>query len=93
MDNFLKKLQSLDESAKQKVLIGATAVIMAIVVFAWITYFNNLMIPSLQAQGVSSTVTAAPTLASSGGFWSNFTHSFTNLVHGGHQYITPSASP
>ena len=41
---FLERLQSADESVKQRWLVGSAAVIMAIVVFLWLAYFNSLII-------------------------------------------------
>jgi len=41
--NFLEQLQSLDEPMKKKVLVVSTAVIMVIVVYFWLAYFNTLI--------------------------------------------------
>jgi hypothetical protein len=40
---FLEELQSLDESAKQKILIVATIIIMIVVIYFWVAYFNNIV--------------------------------------------------
>ena len=43
MKHFLTDLQSLDDRAKFKVLIVATAVVMVVVVYFWLAYFNNII--------------------------------------------------
>lgn len=40
---FLEYLQTLPEPTKKRVLVIATAVIMALVVYFWLAYFNNLI--------------------------------------------------
>ena len=40
---FWERLQALDEPTKNKVLIVATAIIMVIVVYFWVAYFNNII--------------------------------------------------
>ena len=42
--NFLERLQSSDEVTKQRWLVGSAAVIMALVVFLWLAYFNSFVI-------------------------------------------------
>lgn len=54
---FIEKLQSLDGPAKNKVLIVATAVVMVIVIYFWLAYFNNLI------AGVSQPAPVAENLA------------------------------
>ncbi len=48
MHGFIKKLQSSDERVKRRWLIGATVVSMAIIIYVWLAYFNNLMAQSAQ---------------------------------------------
>lgn len=55
---FLEKLQSLDERTKQWILIAATAVIMIVVVYVWLAYFNSIL-----ANVASTTSEPAPALA------------------------------
>ena len=57
---FLERLQSLDESTKHKILIGATAVIMIVVVYFWLAYFNSIVV-NLSAQPVAASGGAAQT--------------------------------
>ncbi len=45
MLNFLKKLQASDEGVKQRWLIASSAILMAIVIFLWLGYFNALIQP------------------------------------------------
>ena|SRR5690348_3509077 len=40
---FLEELQSLSEPTKRKIMIVATVVIMAVVIYVWLAYFNNLL--------------------------------------------------
>jgi hypothetical protein len=40
---FLEYLQTLPDPAKKKVLITATVIIMALVIYFWLAYFNNLI--------------------------------------------------
>lgn len=39
----METLQSLSESTKRKILVGATVLIMIVVVYFWLAYFNNLI--------------------------------------------------
>lgn len=43
MSNFLEKLQSSDEGTKRRVMIIASILIMAVVIYVWLAYFNNLL--------------------------------------------------
>ena len=97
---FLKELQSLDAPAKNRVLIISTVVIMIVVLFVWLAYFNSIVIPSAAQTATStSTTTTVPVAsaqtssaqASSGqGFWKNLEGGFVNLFHGGRETIQPS---
>lgn len=40
---FFEELQSLDEPTKKKIMIVAAVVIMAMVIYVWLAYFNNLL--------------------------------------------------
>ena len=42
MAGFLEKLRSADENTKTRWIIIITSVIMVIVVYVWLAYFNNL---------------------------------------------------
>lgn len=57
--NFLEKLQSSDEATKQRWLVGSAAVIMAIVVFLWLAYFNAFVIGSRDAAPMGANPAAA----------------------------------
>ncbi len=56
---YLEQLQALDEPTKLKVLVAATAVIMIVVVYFWLAYFNNIVGEASQSASVSATVPAA----------------------------------
>ncbi|HEX4104403.1 MAG TPA: hypothetical protein VHZ04_02920 [Candidatus Paceibacterota bacterium] len=63
---FLEELQSLDEGTKQKVLIVATVVIMIVIIYFWLAYFNNIVAgvgqvaagPAVNAAPATATATA-----------------------------------
>lgn len=40
---FLERLQSSDDQTKKRWMIGSATVIIAIVIYIWIGYFNNLI--------------------------------------------------
>ena len=40
---FLEKLQSADDRTKKRWMVGSTTVVIAIVIYIWIGYFNNLI--------------------------------------------------
>ncbi len=104
--DFLKKLQSLDEPTKRKVLIVSTIVIMIVVIFVWIAYFNNIIMPSSggTATATSTQPVASAPAASGPGFWGKMKNDFSgfgegvaegfegigNAFHGGREYIKPS---
>jgi len=41
--SFLRQLQSLDEPMKTKVLVLSTVVVMVVVVYFWLGYFNSIV--------------------------------------------------
>ncbi len=41
--NFLERLQSSNETTKRKWMFATTLVIMMVVVYVWLAYFNNLV--------------------------------------------------
>ncbi len=68
MAEFLSKLQSADDATKKKWMIIGTAVIMAIVIYVWLAYFNTLFTGSPTAATAPAAVSdqrqsAAPTTA------------------------------
>lgn len=62
MNKFLEKLQNADEATKRRWMIFSTIVIMAVVVYVWAAYFNNLVAGFSQAQPTE------PPVSSAGGF-------------------------
>jgi uncharacterized membrane protein YvbJ len=42
--NFLHRLQGLDDRHKQKIMIVAAIVIMVIVIYFWLAYFNSIVV-------------------------------------------------
>jgi len=57
--SFIEELQALNEPTKRKVLIGATVVIMLIVAYLWLGYFNGLIAASSQAPVAAAQPTTA----------------------------------
>jgi ABC-type Fe3+ transport system permease subunit len=85
IQDFLVKLQSLDEPTKRKVLIGSTIVIMIVVLFVWVAYFNSIVLPSATQtdQGaVTSTAQTAPTTTTGPGFWKGIENGFSQFGKG-----------
>ncbi len=52
--NFLEKLQSTPEPVKRRWLISLTAVLMVVVIYVWLAYFNNLIIAGFSQPAVPS---------------------------------------
>jgi len=74
--NFIQRLQALDDGPKQKVLIGTSIVVMIVVIYFWLAYFNGIVAGGAgQSQAVAvnddSAVSAATTapVASGPSFW------------------------
>ena len=40
---FIEKLQAADEGRKRKWMIISTTIVMAVVIYVWLGYFNNLI--------------------------------------------------
>lgn len=64
---FLLKLRSSDERRKKRWLIGSTVVIMVIVIYVWLAYFNYLF-ADLKIAGPAPEVTPASEQSNSS-FW------------------------
>lgn len=47
--SILEKIQNLDEAAKRRLMFVVTPVIMAVVIFTWLAYFNNIVANSMYA--------------------------------------------
>lgn len=88
LKDFFVKLQALEEPAKTRVLIVATAIVMVIVIYFWLAYFNSLVAGGIPPATVAENPTAgsaaamptqaqAPSPASEGengggSIWDNF---------------------
>jgi hypothetical protein len=42
--DFLHRLQGLDETKKQKIMVVATVIIMIVVIWLWAVYFNSIVV-------------------------------------------------
>ncbi len=93
---FLEELQALDESVKRRVLTVATVVVMVVVAYVWVGYFNGLVAGSSQEQSAIVAAAQTPTGGAGDGgynFWQSIKSGWTNMentVRGpGHYTITP----
>jgi hypothetical protein len=97
---FLEELQALEEPTKTKVLVVSTAILMIIVIYFWIAYFNGIVSSGAQAtisdQDQSAAMAPALPEASQGtaspepGFWGrvgNGTAVVGDAIGGGIQWI------
>jgi len=88
---FLEYLQSLDEPTKKKVLVISTALIMIVVVYFWLAYFNNLIAGITQPQPVAAATadtTSGPSgLAYVGAEFMGAVKGFIGIFRGPHDYI------
>ena len=53
MNDFIEQLQNLDESTKTKIMVIATILIMAIIIYFWLGYFGNI-VSAVPGQAVAS---------------------------------------
>ena len=92
MGNFLEELQSLDERTKSRVLIVTTIVIMAIIIYFWLGYFNSIVSSGVQpavadanqpADTADSGQTAQPagSANSQPGFFTSMGNGMATMVH------------
>jgi cytoskeletal protein RodZ len=72
--NFLKRLQSADESTKRRWLVVLTVIIMSGVIYVWLVYFNNL-VASFSQSPPPGQAEASPTIT----FWDAAKNSLANL--------------
>jgi hypothetical protein len=84
--SWIEGLQALDERTKHKVLIAATIVIMIIVIYLWLAYFNNLVAGIGNAGATDTTgnqaVSAAPVAqpaVQNPGFFGSIGNAITSL--------------
>jgi hypothetical protein len=96
--SFLMELQSLSESAKKKVLVTATIIIMISIVYVWLGYFNGIIASTDVNSDVGATqpvVAVAPTeQPKQNSFGATIIDGFkgmgdwaVNFIHGRGQYV------
>jgi hypothetical protein len=71
--SFFEELQSLSESTKQRILVVSTIVIMIVVVYVWLGYFNGIV---AQAQSQQTQPTS-----SGNNFWQTVKDDMGNMVN------------
>lgn len=73
--NFIRKLQTSEAHIKFRWLIGSSAIVILLVVFVWLNYFNTLVQANPSASETDS--------ASQGlGFWQTFKGGLRVVSHG-----------
>jgi hypothetical protein len=97
--DFLEKLQSLDEPTKLKVLVVATGITMAVVLYFWLAYFNGLVAsvsrPTIADNNVPVPTEPVPTQNNAGpsglafvyGQFMSMLHGLGNILQAPRQYI------
>ncbi len=100
MNSFLDQLQSLDERKKTQVLVITTIVIMAIVIYFWLGYFNSIVstvsLPTVadnQGQAATNTPTTTGQTQNIPGFFqimgsglASIAHAFGNMLEAPRKY-------
>ena len=76
MEDFLKKLQTADEAHKKRILVATSIIIMVIVVYVWLMYFNNLV-----ARGTEEAAPVAATQEETPGFWGTMQRGSATLYY------------
>lgn len=88
--SFLEEMQSLEEPAKRRILIVATIVVMIVVIYIWLGYFNSIVASGSQTATIS-TQTQSASVGS--GFWNNLkteiSHSWQAVTSFGQYTIHP----
>jgi len=70
VEQFIKKLQTADEPRKRRWLVLSTAIVMVIVIFVWLRYFNSLVQPDAAA------ISPSPV-----SFWGTMGHGVVAIYH------------
>lgn len=76
LKNFLEKIQSADEGVKRRWMIISTVVIMAVVIYVWLGYFNNLI------ASFNRPLAEVPSEGAGFSFWSSLKSSAALLYNG-----------
>jgi hypothetical protein len=79
--DFLQKLQSAPEATKRRWTIIVTVIVMVIVIYVWLAYFNNL-VKNFSATGQPPVASIGPTSSGSNeaSFWETFKSGVANLL-------------
>ncbi len=85
--NFIEEIRSLSDPVKRKILFGATAIMMVLVVYLWLAYFNTLVpsaVPITIEQAPVAT-TSTPEASGSGifGLFADAAGSFWQAIRNG----------
>ena len=80
---FIEYLQTLPEPSKKRVLIITTAVIMALVIYFWLSYFNNIIaganLSTMTAENSAPSAEIAPQPAGAAGIWQRLGNSMAYI--------------
>ncbi len=80
LGNFIKSVQEADESTKRRWIFIFSGVLMAVVVFVWLSYFNTFS--SLGAQTASAGQGTGGQAQQGPSFWSTLSRGASVLYHG-----------
>jgi hypothetical protein len=81
MGSFFESLQSMDESMKQKILVVATVVIMILVVYVWLGYFNGIVAGTSQSNTSVATAQVQPVSSGGNSFWQSMKDDMANMAN------------
>ena len=79
--SFLDELRSLDEPVKKRVLIISTIIIMIIVLYIWIGYFNSIVASSSQPTVATAVATSTGATSQGISFWQNIKNGMANIAN------------
>jgi len=60
--SFIEEIRSLNEPTKRKIMLGATVIIMVLVIYLWLAYFNTIVpnaVPAVAPQSPSPSIASS----------------------------------
>lgn len=82
MKNYLEQVQGLNPEKKRQVLAGTTAVLMVVVLYVWLGYFNNILTTTSDQASLNDqagTLTAQAAASSDPGFFDRMARGTTYI--------------